>query len=124
MPFIVCGKHSKQPKKRMEQNFQGVSQKLQHNKCFDTFAAHFAQHFDQKPTPQQCREIMKFEILSKVNPIWPMKTWSKSSCTLYMKGRLEIVSRSRRRYGKMINNCSEIYRACRHNLRFHRFTCH
>ena len=35
----------------------------------DTFAAHFAQYFDQKSTPQQCREIMKLKILSKLNPI-------------------------------------------------------
>ena len=106
----------------MEQYFQDMAQKVQHDKNYDTFAAHFAQHFDQKPTPQKCREIMKFEILSKVNPIESMKAWSKSSCTLCMKERLEIVSRSRRRHGKLIDPCSEIYRACRHNLRFHRFT--
>ena len=122
MTFRVCGKHSKHPKKRIEQHFQDVVQKVQHDKNSDTFAAHFAQRFDQKPTPQQCREIMKLVILCKVNPIGLMKTWSKSSCTLCAKERLEIVSRSRRRYGKLINACSEIYGACRHNLRFHRFT--
>ena len=72
-------------KKRMEQHFQDVAQKVQHDKNPDTFAALFAQHYDQNPTPQQCREIMKFEILSKVNPIGSMKTWSKSSCKLRMK---------------------------------------
>ena len=69
MPFSVYGKYSKHPKKRMEQHFQEVAQKLQCDKNSDTFAAHFAQHFYQKPTPQQCHEIMKLEILSKVNPI-------------------------------------------------------
>ena len=44
----------------MGQHFQDVAQKVQHDKNSDTFAAHFAQHFDPKPTPQQCREIMKF----------------------------------------------------------------
>ena len=111
-------------KKRMGQYFQDVAQKVQHDKNSVTFAAHFAQHFNQKPTPQKCREIMKFEILSKVNPIKLMKTWSKSSCTLCMKERLEIVSHSQRRYGKLINACSEIYGACCHNPRFHRFTQH
>ena len=72
----------------MEQHFQDVAQKVQRDKNSDTFAAHFAQHFEQKPTPQQCREIMKFGILSKVNPIRSMKTWSKSSFTLCMKERL------------------------------------
>ena len=65
----------------MEQHFQDIAQKVQHDKHSDTFAAHFETHFDQKPTPQQCREITKFKILSKVNPIGSMKTWSKSSCT-------------------------------------------
>ena len=79
-----------------------MSHKVQHNKNYDSFAAQFAQHFDQKRTPQQCCEIMNFEILSKVNPIGSMKTWSKSSCTLCIKERLEIVSRSQRSYGKLI----------------------
>ena len=43
----------------MEQHFQDVAQKVRYNKNLDTFAAHFAQDFDQKPTPQQCCEIMK-----------------------------------------------------------------
>ena len=89
----------------MEQHFQYIAQKVQQDKHYDTFAAHFATHFDQKPTPQQCRKTMKFEVLAKVNPIGSMKTWGKPSCTLCMKERLEIVSRSRRRYGNLINAC-------------------
>ena len=58
----------------MEQHFQDVAQKVQHDKNSDTFAAHLNQHFDQKPNPQQCREIMKFEILSKLNHIGLIKT--------------------------------------------------
>ena len=45
-------------KKRMEQHFQYVAQKVQYNKHSDTFVAQFGKHFDQKPTPQQCLEIM------------------------------------------------------------------
>ena len=78
----------------------------------------------KKPTLQKCREITKFEIFSKVNPIRSMKTWSKSSCTLFMKESLEIVSQSRCRYRQLIKNRSEVYVACRHNPRFHRFTRH
>ena len=59
---------------------------------------------------------MKFEVLAKVNPIGSMKTWGKPSCTLCMKERLEMVSRSRRRYGNLINACSEIYGAYRIGL--------
>ena len=57
----------------MEQHFQDLAQKIQHDKNSDTFAGHFTQHFDQKPTPKQCREIIKLEILSTVNPIGSMK---------------------------------------------------
>ena len=53
-----------------------------------SFAAHLAKHFTQKPSPQECHEIMSFGILSKVNPIGSMKTWGKSSCTLCMKERI------------------------------------
>ena len=111
-------------KNRLEQNFQDVAQKVQLDKNLDTSAAHSAQNFDQNPTPQQCREIMEFEILSTINPIRWMKTWSKYSCTVCTKEKLEIISSSRCRYDKLMNACSELYRACRHNPRFHRFTRH
>ena len=71
----------------MEQHFPDVSQKIMNDKNLDSFAAHFAKHFTQKPSPQQCRKIMSFGILSTVNPIGSMKTWGKSSCTLCMKER-------------------------------------
>ena len=78
----------------MEQHFQDVDQKLQYDKNSDTFAAYFAQHFNQKPTPQQCCEIIKFSILYKVNPIRSMKTCINSSFKLCMKDILEIIIRS------------------------------
>ena len=55
------------------------------NKNSGSFAAHFAKHFTQKLSPQQCRGIMSFGIHSKVNPIGSMKNWVKSSYTLCMK---------------------------------------
>ena len=117
-------KHSKYSKKRMEQHFQDVAQKVVNNKNLDSFAAHFAKHFTQKPSPQECRKIMSFDILSTVNPIGSMKTWGKSSCTLCMKERIEIIDNSRRKYSQINNACSEVYGSCRHIPRFHRFTQH
>ena len=90
----------------------------------DSFVAPFAKQFTQKPSPQECREIMSFGILSTVNPIGSMKTWGKLSCTLCMKERIEIIDNSRRRYSRIINACSEVYGACRHIPGFHRFTQH
>ena len=44
----------------MEKHFQDMAQKVQDDRNLDTFVAYFAQHFDQKTTPQNCREIIKF----------------------------------------------------------------
>ena len=90
----------------------------------ESFAAYFAKPFTLKSSPQQCRKIMCFGILSTVKPIGSMKTWSKSSCTLFMKYRIEIIDNSRCRYSQIINAWSEVYRACRHIPGFHRFTQH
>ena len=69
----------------MEQHFQYVTQKVMNYKNSDSFAAHFAKHFTQKPSPQQYHEIISFGILSTVNPICSMKSWGTLSCTLCMK---------------------------------------
>ena len=111
-------------KKRTEQHFQDVAQKFTNDKNLDSFSAHFVKHFTQKPGPQQFCEIMSFDILSTVNPIGSMKTWGESSCTLCTKERIEIIDKSRRRYSRIINACSEEYGACRHIQIFHRFTQH
>ena len=127
VPLRLCisayvGNTQNTPKKRRQQNFQDVAQKVQHDKNPDSFAAHFAQHFNQKPTPQQCLEIMKPEILSTVKFIGSLKTWSKYSCKLCMKEILGIISRSRHRYRKLINACSELYGACHHKSSLRRST--
>ena len=60
----------------------------------NSFAAHFAKHFTQKPSSQQCPKIMSFDILYTVNPIGSMKTCGKSACTIWMKERIEIIDNS------------------------------
>ena len=72
----------------MEQNFQDLDQKIQYYKNPDIFASHFAQYFNQKIPPQQCREIIKFEIIYTVSPIGSIKNWHKSQYTLCVKERL------------------------------------
>ena len=99
----------------MEQHFQDVAQKVMNDKYSDSFAA------TQKLSPQQCRKIMSFKIISTVNPINSMKTRGNLSCTLRMKEKIEIIDNSRRRYSRLINACPEMYRACRHIPKFHRF---
>ena len=108
--------------KKMEQHFQDVAQKVANNKNSNSLAAHFAQHFTQRPSQQKCRKIMSSNILTGVNTIGSMKTLGKLSCTLCMKERIEIIDNVQRRYIWIINSCSEVYRACCHTSRFHRFT--
>ena len=64
----------------MEQYFQDVAQEVVNNKSLDSFAAHFAQNFTQKPSQQQCRKIMSSGIISMIKPIDSMKTWGNLSC--------------------------------------------
>ena len=64
---LLRWKYSEHSKKRMEQYFQDVAQKFANNKNSDSYAAHFAQHFTQKPSPQECRKILSFGILSTKN---------------------------------------------------------
>ena len=53
----------------MKKHCQDVDQKVQHDKNSDTFADHFSQFFNQKPNPQTCYILIKFEIISEVNRI-------------------------------------------------------
>ena len=61
----------------MKQHFQDVAQKVTNDKNSDSFAAHFARKFTQKPSPQQCRKIMSFDILYMVTPIGSMNICDK-----------------------------------------------
>ena len=69
----------------MEQHLQYVPPKVMHNNNLESFAAHSAKHFTQKPIPQRCCEIMSFDIISAVNHICSMKTLGKSPCKLCIK---------------------------------------
>ena len=121
---IYIGNTQQTLKDRMKGHYNDVQQLVQNGKFSDSFARHFAQHFSVKPSPQQQRDIMKFEIISSVNPISAMKTFGKHECTLCMKERLNILKFVRKRSSSVMNACSEIYGACRHKMRFHRFARH
>ena len=76
------------------------------DKNSESFAAHFAKHFTQKPSPQQCRKIMSFGIITTVDSIGSMENWGKLSCKLCMKERVEIIDNSQHRYSRIINSYS------------------
>ena len=87
----------------MEQPLQDVVKKFANDKNSDSFAAHFAKHFTQKLSPQQCRKIKSFGIPSTANPIGSMKPWVQSCCTLCIQERIEITYNLQRRYSLNIN---------------------
>ena len=90
---------------------------VQNGKFSDSFARHFAQRFSLKPSPQQQRDIMKFEIISSVNPISAMKTFGKHECTLCMGERLNILKFVRKRSSllgnlRSVSSQNEISQVC------------
>ena len=61
------------------------------------------------------------EIIWQGNPISCMKTFRQLNCRLCMRERLEILKMGKKEPRKLINSRSEIYGACRHKPRFHRY---
>ena len=89
----------------------------------DSYARHFATHFkkDSKPKPYQLREMQTFEILWQGNPISISKTFGTRGCQLCIREKIAIIKTGRDHPEKLINSCSEIYGACRHKPKFHRY---
>jgi len=62
------------------------------------------------------------KILWQGDAISCMKSFGTLKCSLCMRERLEILKKSQKEQDKLINTCGEIYGACRHKTRFHRYT--
>ena len=71
------------------------------------------------------RNIVEVDILWKGNTISHMKKFGTNQCGLCMRERLAILSTMRNdelnNKNLLINASSELYGACRHRTRFHRF---
>ena len=71
------------------------------------------------------RAIIEVDILWKGNPINHMKKFGTINCGLCMRERLAILSAMRKdrlnNTKLLINTSGELYGACRHRTRFHRF---
>jgi len=90
----------------------------------DSFAAHFAKHFEDTnvdATKGTVRKMVEAKMLWKGDPIQCMKSFGKNTCALCMQERLEILKRIREEPMKLINSNNELHGACRHKTRFHRF---
>ena len=73
------------------------------------------------------RDLVEVKVIWRGNPISCVKSYGKLNCQLCMNERIAILNNIRK--GKRlnqnlsINSNSEIYGACRHRPKFHRFTC-
>jgi len=129
------GNTQQQVKTRTNQHLQEVVKLIKTGQGADSFASHFAEHFvndeeklkeflkveEVKATVGNVRKMVKMEVLWQGNPIKCMKSFGKRTCVLCMKERLEMLKRSKENPEQLINSRGEIYGACRHKTKFHRF---
>ena len=110
-------------KKRMQQHHNEVRKLHQLGERSDSYAKHFASTFkpDEIPTPDLQRENITCSIIWQGRPISTVKTFGSRNCALCARERLEILKQSRKDPNSIINSCNEIYGACRHNPKFHRY---
>jgi len=120
---FYVGNTQQKLKLRMNQHYMDVRNLVNKQLTSDSYARHFASHFikEDNITAQKIRNINKLEILWQGNPISCVKSFGKPSCSLCMKERISILTETRERPTRLINSCNEIYGACRHKTRFHRY---
>ena len=87
----------------------------------DTFAKHFQSHFPKDATPQQIRSNVELSILWEGDPLSCVKTFQQAKCRLCTNERLHILYGSFNKKVNLMNRRSEIYGACCHKPKFHRF---
>ena len=113
-------------KKRMQQHVQDVRRLVISDKSSDSFAAHFANLVPSNIKNKAIKDLLEFkvEIIWKGNPMSCVKTFGTRMCKLCAKERMAIVKMCKLSPTKIINKCNEVYGACRHKPRFHRFEQH
>ena len=106
---VYIGNTQQSLKNRMKAHFNDVGILVAKGRHSDTFARHYAQFFDERPSPKELRSMMRFEICSQVNPISTSKSFGRVHCGLCMEERLRILKGSRSKSERLINAGSEIY---------------
>lgn len=106
---VYIGNTQQTFKARMNAHFNDVQQLVKNGKFSDSFARHFAQHFSKKPSPRQ-------------QPIGE-NLWATRMHSLH-GGETEHFRFHEKKVCQSNESCSEIYGACHHKTRFHRFARH
>ena len=121
---VYIGNTQQHFKNRMQQHFNEVRKLHQLGEKSDSYARHFARqlvNFEKVSNTLQ-RNTIHCSVIWQGNPISAVKTFGTTNCVLCAKERLEILKLSRYKPHLLINSCNEIYGACRHKPRFHRYT--
>ena len=110
-------------KTRMQQHQTEVRALQRTGRKYDSYARHFASQLRNfNPiTPRLVRNTSILSIVWKANPITAVKTFGTPQCVLCNRERLEILKMTRTHPDLLINSCNEIYGACRHKAKFHRY---
>ena len=139
--MVYIGNTQQHLKTRMQQHFGDVRRLVEKGEKSDSFTKHFAKHFDpdnpnnlkeqdpdhpngtkpMAPSPTNLRKITSCNLLWKGNPLSAVKTFRTKNCALCAMERYEILKFSTFKTDETINSCNEIYGACRHKPKFHRY---
>ena len=111
----------------MNAHFNETKQLVNDNILSDSFAKHFAGHFDndERIARGDVRNITKIEMLWQGKPISSIKTFKKLNCNLCTRERIEIYKAMKKDKENgtnfLINSLNEVCGACQCNPKFHRY---
>ena len=114
-------------KKRMQQHNGDTRRQLSKGIKSDSFAKHFSHqmqnmnHKDTKVFHRTLRNSYTSKVLWQGKSISTVKTFGTKHCSLCSQERLHIFYKSKENPETLINSCHEIFGACRHKTRFHRY---
>jgi hypothetical protein len=120
---IYLGNTQQHVKSRMQGHVQDVKRLVINDKASDSFASHFAALVPEGAEKKEVKNHVKIkvDIIWQGDPISCVKTFGTKGCKLCAKERYAIIKLTRETPQLAINKCNEVYGACRHKPRFHRF---
>ncbi len=127
---FYIGNTQRTVKERITQHFTDTKNLLYNEQSSDSWAKHFANIFqnckdktgEERLNNTMQRNMIDIEILWQGNPISCVKSFRTSNCKLCTKERIAIYKHSKTHPDLLINSCNELYGACRHKPKFHRYT--
>ena len=105
----------------MDSNFSDLLRLLKNGQKYDSFAAHFEQHFKSTKKRIDLRKCITLKVVNNLNLVGSMKTFTNPNCNIYMEKHLTIPKKLRDKCVTIMKNHLEIYGACRQKPIFHQF---